>query len=333
MTTDKPLVSFILFAYNQEKYVRAAVESALAQTYSPLEIVLSDDVSKDGTAAIMREMAAAYEGPHKVRFVASARNRGIVRHVFDRGREAAGDIVVVAAGDDISRPDRAEKLVEIFGRRPDALAVTSGYDLIDEEGRLLQANCIAPVLGAAARAKSAFIAGLDMGDYVEVQGSTASYRRSLFDTRLPEWDLLFSEDNLLNFLAYLNGGCVFQTPLPLVEYRRHSAAVGNRPPAEDLAIQEREFLASANARRNKMLSYRWIAANNRTARGLDEAAVAEELRAAEIVIGWPEKSAAARLASLAEELARHGGRTAKWQAGRLLGRFPDYQPKRLLARR
>ena len=36
-------VAFALFAYNQEQYVREAIEGAFSQTYQPLEIILSDE--------------------------------------------------------------------------------------------------------------------------------------------------------------------------------------------------------------------------------------------------------------------------------------------------
>jgi len=42
-TPERPLLTFALFGYNQEQYIREAVEGAFAQTYSPLEIILSDD--------------------------------------------------------------------------------------------------------------------------------------------------------------------------------------------------------------------------------------------------------------------------------------------------
>lgn len=50
--TDQPLVTFALFAYNQEQYIREAVEGAFSQTYKPLEIILSDDCSRDRTFEI-----------------------------------------------------------------------------------------------------------------------------------------------------------------------------------------------------------------------------------------------------------------------------------------
>ena len=42
-------MTFVLLAYNQEKYIREAVDGALAQTYHPLKIILSDDCSSDRT--------------------------------------------------------------------------------------------------------------------------------------------------------------------------------------------------------------------------------------------------------------------------------------------
>jgi len=49
MTNTKPLITFALFAYNQERFIREAVQGAFSQTYSPLEIIMSDDCSKDRT--------------------------------------------------------------------------------------------------------------------------------------------------------------------------------------------------------------------------------------------------------------------------------------------
>src|SRR4051794_14489175 len=50
---DRPLCSLIVPAYNVERYVAAAIDSALAQTYRPLEIVVVDDGSTDRTAEIV----------------------------------------------------------------------------------------------------------------------------------------------------------------------------------------------------------------------------------------------------------------------------------------
>lgn len=80
-TDDRPLVTFALFAYNQEKYIREAISGAFSQTYSPLEIIMSDDNSLDSTYEIMREEARAYQGPHKIILNRNSSNLGIAYHV------------------------------------------------------------------------------------------------------------------------------------------------------------------------------------------------------------------------------------------------------------
>jgi glycosyltransferase involved in cell wall biosynthesis len=113
-TADRPPVTFAVFAYNQEKYIREAVEGAFSQTYSPLEIILSDDCSSDQTFEIMREMAEGYEGPHKIIVRSNAFNLGTALHVQSAFSVAKGQLFVVAAGDDISKPNRVRVLVDAW---------------------------------------------------------------------------------------------------------------------------------------------------------------------------------------------------------------------------
>lgn len=56
-------MTFALLAYNQEDYIREAVQGTFAQAYKSLEITLSDDCSSNRTYQIMQEMAGAYRGP------------------------------------------------------------------------------------------------------------------------------------------------------------------------------------------------------------------------------------------------------------------------------
>ena len=55
MMQDDKLISVIVTAYNIEKYLPRCVDSLLAQTYEPMEIILVDDGSTDGTAGICPE--------------------------------------------------------------------------------------------------------------------------------------------------------------------------------------------------------------------------------------------------------------------------------------
>lgn len=91
--------------------MREAIEGAFAQTYEPLEIILSDDCSSDRTFDIMQEMAASYKGPHLVVTNRNPVNLGTAAHVSVSFSLSHGKIFIVAAGDDISEARRAETIV------------------------------------------------------------------------------------------------------------------------------------------------------------------------------------------------------------------------------
>lgn len=63
---EKPPVTLALFAYNQERFITEAVEAAFAQTYQPLEIIISDDGSSDKTYDTILSLVQRYQGPHTV---------------------------------------------------------------------------------------------------------------------------------------------------------------------------------------------------------------------------------------------------------------------------
>lgn len=122
---ERPLVTFALFAYNQEKYIAEAVEGALAQTYSPLEIIISDDCSTDGTWDLVTELIGQYKGGHKVIVRRNEYNLGVVEHINKVFEISSADWIIMAAGDDISSPMRAEKVISLANNFPSLKAIYS----------------------------------------------------------------------------------------------------------------------------------------------------------------------------------------------------------------
>lgn len=135
---DRPLVTFALFAYNQEKYIREAVEGAFAQTYEPLEIILSDDCSTDRTFEIMEEMASSYQGPHFLKVRRGSANKGLAGHINDVLMASHGDIVSWAAGDDIALPERTSVFVSALVNDPELCGVHSNVIEIDVNGNIVR---------------------------------------------------------------------------------------------------------------------------------------------------------------------------------------------------
>ncbi len=104
----EPLVSIIIPAFNAEKYIKTAINSALRQTYQNIEIIVIDDGSIDKTAEIVK----SYKDPRiiygyqKDRGQSAARNAGI--------KIAKGEYIALLDSDDLFLPEKIEKQVDFL---------------------------------------------------------------------------------------------------------------------------------------------------------------------------------------------------------------------------
>ena len=225
---ERPLVTFGLLAYNQERFIREAVEGALAQTYAPLEIILSDDCSSDRTFETMQETAAAYRGPHKVVLNRTPKNTGtVVAHLNQVMRLVRGELVVIAAGDDVSLPERTEVCYQAWvdsGRR--SASIWSEYLPIDESGNGVGEG--APRSDGDAHARFEHLQARALGVAAwraEVAfGCTQAWTTEIFRVfgPLPAIPGLVNEDSPIFFRAALLAGQATRINTPLVRYRQHS---------------------------------------------------------------------------------------------------------------
>lgn len=217
----RPRVTLALFAYNQQSYVRAAVEGALAQDYDgPLEIILSDDGSPDETFAVMQQVARAYTGPHHVRLNRNDPNLGLSAHVNRVLSMAQGEIIVMAAGDDVSLPDRVRESVAALVRHPGAMAVSFSDIRIDDSGARLEQSTpsgqeriidLKTFLAAGPRAQSR----------LGLSGASRAFRREVFERfgdLLPDCP---AEDTPYLRRALYLGNCV-RCDWPGIKYRVHA---------------------------------------------------------------------------------------------------------------
>src|SRR5688500_4672665 len=102
------LVRVLLSTYNSARFVRPLLDSVLAQTYAPLEVLVRDDGSRDETPAILAEYASRFPG--RIRVDAAA-NVGMVRSYFTLLREAGRDaeFSAFADHDDVWHADKIER--------------------------------------------------------------------------------------------------------------------------------------------------------------------------------------------------------------------------------
>ena len=122
-----PRVSVLMPVYNAERYVRATIESLLGQTFADFELVAIDDGSTDGSAAVVRELAAR---DARIRF-SSRENRGVVRTRNELVEQARGAYLAVNDADDLSMPDRLAKQVAYLDAHPDCVLLGSRVMIMD----------------------------------------------------------------------------------------------------------------------------------------------------------------------------------------------------------
>jgi glycosyltransferase involved in cell wall biosynthesis len=86
------LVSVVIPTYNQKDFVHETIDSVLVQDYENIEIIITDDGSKDGTNGIIQEYAAKY--PDKIFPVLSERNTGIAANLNRGLAKVSGDVIL-----------------------------------------------------------------------------------------------------------------------------------------------------------------------------------------------------------------------------------------------
>ena len=128
----RPTVSVVVPAYNREGTLPRTLDSVLAQTFEDFEVLVVDDGSADGTAAV----AEAYAGrDDRVRLLRQPKNAG-VSAARNRGlREARGEFVAFLDSDDEWLPEKLARQVERFRQVPDDVGVVyCGVETVREGG-------------------------------------------------------------------------------------------------------------------------------------------------------------------------------------------------------
>lgn len=100
--------SIVMICYNQEEYIRTALDSVLNEQVKPHEIVIGDDFSTDGTRAILEEYQAKY--PEIIKLVLNEKNLGLFANFNNVAPKATGDVISILSGDDWYKSNLLENM-------------------------------------------------------------------------------------------------------------------------------------------------------------------------------------------------------------------------------
>lgn len=207
MKPAKPLFTLFIYAFNHEKFIREAIEGAFSQTYTPIEIILSDDCSNDNTWQIMQEMAKNYKGPHHIILNRNEKNLGITAHLNKIMQLGNGDWFVLGAGDDISLPDRVQIIYEATKRNPSAYGTATSLLDIDEYGNEIGYH------------------NFDI-EHPYVTGASGAWHKKCFEFFGEITQPTTAEDIIIPFRSILLGDFLL-IKTPTVKYRYHEQSISN----------------------------------------------------------------------------------------------------------
>ncbi|MDP2905704.1 MAG: glycosyltransferase [Candidatus Omnitrophota bacterium] len=126
-------VTVLMTVYNGGRFLRQAVESVLAQSYSDFEFLIVDDASSDGSLEIIK----AYQDP-RIRIIQNSLNKGQTASLNIGLREARGEFIARIDADDIALPRWLEYQTRVARNGPENAVISSRVGVINENGFVKQ---------------------------------------------------------------------------------------------------------------------------------------------------------------------------------------------------
>lgn len=219
----RPLVSVVIPVYNHERFVAESIRSVFAQTWSPLELIIIDDGSRDRSAAVVREVLEECPSGMTVNF-RSRENQGAHATLNEGLREARGTWLTILNSDDAYDPARIERCIAALEAQQARLLITH-VEPIDDQGvslpvghpwRFWYGNVVIQELDVAPSLSALllrFNIGVSTGNFI--------FHRSLFEQLGGFADYRYAHD-----VDFLLRACLTDEPIlirePLYRYRLHA---------------------------------------------------------------------------------------------------------------
>jgi glycosyltransferase involved in cell wall biosynthesis len=215
--SDQPLVSVIMAAYNASEHIGEALESALAQDWQPLEVVVVDDGSTDDTAAIVGRYPDVVYVRQENQGPSAARNAAV--------EHSSGDFVANLDSDDLLPPTRVADQARYLLAHPEVGAVFGRQEWLNAPDWMARDSVY--------------------GDVDGIPLSSVMFRRDVF-FELGGYDTSFVHGEDMDLLVRMRErGLEYHVVPEIVLYRRYQASslTGGRAPHEPLLRSLRAKLA------------------------------------------------------------------------------------------
>lgn len=205
---NKELISIIVPVYNVAKYIVETMDCVRSQTYRNWELLLVEDGSRDGSAALIAEYMEK-TGDERIRLLRQPSNMGAAK-ARNRGlQEAKGRYIAYLDADDLWVPQKLERELAFMKEKQAAFAFT-GYEFADEQGRGLGKIVHVP----------ATITYKEALKNTTIFTTTVMFDTAKLDKAMLEMPVVKSEDTALWWKVLRSGHIAYGLDENLVKYRR-----------------------------------------------------------------------------------------------------------------
>lgn len=213
----QPLASILVITYNQSDLIAETIQSCVDQTYTNVEIVVSDDGSTDNTPEILRGFASRFPG--KIKLVLNVDNAGITANCNAGLRACTGEYMALMGGDDLLLPGKVARQVEEFLNAPDlVLSYHPCYVRRDGEDVM--------VIGDRPKDVVTSLVELVAGFGAQMPGPATMVRSAAIPTHGFDRNIGTASDWMF-YIDVSSQGRVARLDETLAVYRQHAGNVGN----------------------------------------------------------------------------------------------------------
>jgi glycosyltransferase involved in cell wall biosynthesis len=222
MGKDGSKISVCLCTYNGASFLGKQLDSIFHQTLLPDEIIAVDDVSSDGTMAILNDYAT--KNPGRLHVFQNEHNLGYKKNFAKALSLSEGDFIFFADQDDIWVPNKIESFISAFEDNPKVECVCCTLTLMDETDQSLGMSSLNKNIRHLMNAKHQWRC---FAKHPLIPGTAMAIRRSLLMSYFPILEG-FPHDEWFSFCASIKNG-IFVVDVPLVAYRQHTGqAIGEK---------------------------------------------------------------------------------------------------------
>lgn len=206
-----PMISIVMATYNGSLYLKAQIESVVAQSYPNIEIIVVDDCSTDATIQILESFQVIYPD---IKIIRNKHNLGYIKN-FEKGCGLAnGEYVALCDQDDYWHCDKIKNMQRAIGNYP---MIYCDSVLCDEELMSMAVNISDRVNSID------FNNCLQQAVFCRIYGHATLIKKSFLQHALP-FLAVIPHDWWLCYMATFYGGIKY-LPKQLVSYRQHEANI------------------------------------------------------------------------------------------------------------